>query len=135
MAMTGRTGETNRTLTLDEVGTRFENWRQNRRGKDSIPDELWSAAVEVARKEGLNRTSSRLHVEWNQLKRRMTSAWPVSRAPAPPVFVELTAPGPECRQECMIEMEGRRGKLRIHLQNTTAADLASLSRTLWEAAS
>jgi hypothetical protein len=35
----------------------------------------------------------------------------------------------------MIEMEGRHGKLRIHLQNTTAADLASLSRTLREAAS
>jgi hypothetical protein len=62
------TRRTNRTLTLEEVGTRFENWRQSRQGKASIPDELWSAAVEIARKEGLNRTSTRLHVEWNQLK-------------------------------------------------------------------
>jgi hypothetical protein len=125
----------NRIFTLDEVAARFENWRQNRRGKASIPDELWSAAVKVARKEGLNRTSKRLRVEWNQLKRRMTTAGTVSRPPAHPVFVELTAPRAGSGQECMIEMEGRRGKLRIHLKETTVADLASLSRTLWEKAS
>jgi len=125
----------NRIFTLDEVNARFERWRQNRRGKAAIPDELWSAAVEVAGKEGLNRTSTRLRVEWNQLKRRMAAAGPGSRPPAPPVFVELIAPPAENRQECTIEMEGRRGKLRIHLKETTAADLASLSRTLWEAAS
>ena len=129
------TGRTNRSLTLDEVGARFENWRQNRQGKTSIPDELWSAAVKVARKEGLNRTSTRLRVEWNQLKRRMTITGTGSRPPAPPAFVELIAPRAESRQECMIGMEGRRGKLRIHLNGTTAADLASLSLTLWEAAS
>ena len=125
----------NRTFTLEEVGARFEKWRQNRQGKASIPDELWSAAVAVARKEGLNRTSTRLRVEWNQLKRRMTTAETVSRRPAHPLFVELITPRAESRQECMIEMEGRRGKMRIHLNGTTAADLAMLSRTLWEAAS
>src|SRR5260370_42364516 len=130
MAMTGRA---NRTLTLDEVSARFEDWRQNRQGKASIPDELWSAAVEVARKEGLNRTSTRLHVEWNQLKRRMTTAG--TRPPGHPLFVELIAPRTDVRQEAIIEMEGRRGKLRIHLNGTTAADLASLSRMLWAAAS
>lgn len=125
----------NRTFTLEEVGARFENWRQNRQGKASIPDELWSAAVAVARKEGLNRTSTRLRVEWNQLKRRMATARTVSPLPAHPLFVELITPRAESRQECMIEMEGRRGKMRIHLNGTTAADLAILSRTLWEAAS
>ena len=126
---------TNRRFTLEEVSARFEKWRQNRQGKAAIPDELWSAAVEVARKEGLNRTATRLRVEWNQLKRRMATAGPVSRPPAHPLFVELIAPLTEVRQECMIEMEGRRGKLRIHLNGTAAADLAILSRTLWEAAS
>ena len=125
---------TSRIFTLDEVGARFENWRQNRRGKASIPDELWSAAVEVARKEGLNRTSTRLHVEWNELKRRMATAGTVSRQAAPPTFMELIAPRTESRQECMIELEGGRGKMRIHLKGTTAPDLASLSRALWDAA-
>lgn len=121
-------------ITLDEVGVRFESWRQNRQGKASIPDELWGAAVEVARKEGLNRTATRLRLEWNELKRRMTTAEVVSRRYAPPAFMELIAPRTESRQECMIELEGGRGKMRIHLKGTSAPDLACLSRALWEAA-
>jgi len=34
------------TLTLNEVRIRFENWRQNRCGKQRIPEELWSAAID-----------------------------------------------------------------------------------------
>jgi hypothetical protein len=37
--------------------------------------------------------------------------------------------------ECIIELEGRHGKLRIHWKGATAADLAALSRALWEVAS
>ena len=36
--------------------------------------------------------------------------------------------------ECVIELEGPRGKLLIQWKGTTAPDLASLSRTLWEPA-
>ena len=49
-------------------------------GKGPIPDELWAAAVEVARKEGINRTSRELHVEWDHLKRRMAAAGEVRAA-------------------------------------------------------
>ena len=62
------------TITLEEAKARFEAWRQNRKGKAPIPDELWALAVEVARKEGINRTSTELRVEWNHLKRRMEAA-------------------------------------------------------------
>ena len=127
-------GRNVRGLTIDEVGVRFESWRQERQGKASIPDELWSAAVEVAGKEGLNRTATRLRLEWNELKRRMATAGTVSRQTAPPAFMELIAPLTESRQDCMIELEGGRGKMRIHLKGTTAPDLANLSRALWEAA-
>jgi hypothetical protein len=41
-----------RRSTLEEAKARFEAWRQNRKGKAAIPDELWAAAAEVARKEG-----------------------------------------------------------------------------------
>jgi hypothetical protein len=41
------------TISLDETKARFEEWRQNRKGKASIPEELSAAAVEVARKEGV----------------------------------------------------------------------------------
>jgi hypothetical protein len=59
------------TVSLEEARARFEEWRSNRSGKARIPAELWSAAVEVARKEGINRTARQLHVAWDDLKRRM----------------------------------------------------------------
>jgi hypothetical protein len=43
---------------IDEVRTRFVNWRQTRKGKTRIPDELWSAAVAVARRDGVNQTAA-----------------------------------------------------------------------------
>ena len=50
------------TINLEEAKARFGEWRQNRRGKARIPAELWSAAVAVAQKEGLNWTVRELHV-------------------------------------------------------------------------
>ncbi len=123
------------TISLEEAKARFEEWRQNRKGKAPIPDELWAAAVEVARKEGVNRTSTELRVEWNHLKRRMAAAAEASPKPAPPAFVELVAPRPQPLPECIIELEGRRGKLRIQLKNASASYLATLSRELLESAS
>jgi hypothetical protein len=125
----------NPTVSLEEAKARFENWRQNREGKSAIPDELWAAAVEVAGKEGINRTSTELRVEWNHLKRRMAAASKASTKPAPPSFVELVTPRPQQLPECIIELECRRGKLRIQLKNASASYLATLSRDLLESAS
>ena len=50
-------------LTIDEVRIRFEEWRQNRQGKSPIPHELWAAAAELARKDGINRTAAELHLD------------------------------------------------------------------------
>ncbi len=123
------------TVSLEEAKARFQKWRQNRKGEAAIPDELWSAVAEVARKEGVSRTSTELRVEWNELKRRMAAATGVSRRTGPPAFVELVAPQAESLSECTIEMEGRQGKLRIQLKGASASDMATLSRALWEAAS
>src|SRR5271155_5403380 len=119
-------------ITIEEAKARFEAWRQNRKGKASIPDELWAAAVEVARKEGVSRTSTELRVEWNHLKRRMAAAAGASPKPALSTFVELVPPRTGPLPECIIELEGRRGRLRIQLKNAPASYLATLSRELWE---
>ena len=123
------------TLNLDEVGTRFENWRQSRRGKQRIPDELWSAAIEVARRDGVNATAAALHLDGGKLKRRMLAADSVPSKAVPPTFVELVAPTTVDLCECTIELEGRKGKLRIHWKGATSADVAALSRALWDVAS
>ena len=122
------------TLNLDEVRTRFENWRQNRQGKQPIPDELWTAAIEVARRDGVNPTAAALHLDGGKLKRRMMAADSVPGKAMTPTFVELLAPAVDLR-DCTIELEGRKGKLRIHWKGATAADVATLSRALWDVAS
>jgi len=60
---------------------------------------------------------------------------PVARSSAPPAaFVELMAPQAAGLSECLIELEGPRGRMRIQWKGTTAPDLAGLSRALWEPA-
>src|SRR5665213_2792611 len=117
-------------VSLEEARARFEEWRNHRRGKARIPAELWSAAVEVARKEGINRTARELHVAWDDLKRRMPAPGTVQQGPA---FVELVTPQVQSVPECTLQAEGRRGKLRIQLKGAPVSDLAKLSRVLWAA--
>jgi hypothetical protein len=55
----------------------------------------------------------------------------------PTTFFELAPlPGPSRSgvSECLIELEGPRGKMRIQWKGSSAPDLASLSRVLWESA-
>lgn len=122
-------------LTVDEVRAGFEQWRQNRQGRARIPDELWSAAVELARRDGVNQTAAALHLDGGKLKRRMMAAGSIPEKPTPPGFVELMAPAASGLPEYTIELEGRTGKLRIHCRGTTAGELAQLSRALWGVAS
>ena len=121
-------------LTVDQVRTRFGQWRQNRQGKARIPDQLWLAAMEVARRDRINRTAAELHLDGGKLRRRMVAANTVSERTMPPAFAELFAPQTGAVPEYTVELECRRAKLRIHLKGATASDLTSLSRTLWDAA-
>jgi hypothetical protein len=120
-------------ISLEEARARFEVWRQNRKGKTPIPNELWSVAVEVARREGMNRAATELRVEWNELKRRMAGP-ETAQQPESPTFVELVAPRPQSLPDCNIELECRRGKLRIQLKGASPSYVAMLSRELWETA-
>jgi hypothetical protein len=122
---------------LQELSGRFEDWRRTRRGKLPIPEPLWEAAAELARSHGVCQTAQVLRLEYKTLKQLaggQGGGKPVRRrrAPAPATFMELTPP--TAAAECVIELEGPRGKLRIQWKGTTAPDLAGLSRVLWESA-
>ncbi len=123
-------------LTMEEVQSRFDQWRQTRRGKARIPDELWTAAGELAREQGVNRVSRVLRLEFNHLKRlaeagRQTRSDNVGKAPA---FLELMNPIANSLREYTIELDGPGGTLRIHCKDITAREVADLSRALWSAA-
>ena len=123
--------------TTEELRTRFEQWRQARQGKSKsrIPDELWSAAVDLARRNGVNPTAVALRLDAGKLKKLLIASGPTAKTTAPPAFVELLAPNASSQPEYTMELEGRNGKLRIHCKGTTAADLAELSRAFWNMAS
>ena len=121
---------------MQRVYRRFERWRSSHRGRLPIPAALWAAAAEVAREQGVFRTAKTLHLEHSKLKGMVKSTKPaVRRAPAPPAgFLELVAPQAVGLTECVIELQGPRGKMRIQWKGTAAPDLAGLSRALWEPA-
>ena len=129
-------GKSSRVPSIDDVRSRFEQWRQTRQGKTPIPDELWSAAAAVARRDGVNPTAMALHLDGGKLKRRMATSGRPARKEPPAAFIELLAPS-KVRSgshlpECTLELEGRNGKLRMHCQAASTQELAALSRALWD---
>ena len=112
------------TLTVPagmrRVCRRFERWRSAHTGRLPIPEELWASAAEVAKAHGVFRTAKILHLEYGKLKRLAESTGPDPRTTAPPAFVELMAPQAAGLSECLIELEGPRGRMRIHWKGATA---------------
>ena len=117
--------------TVGEVGTRLAEWRQSRQKGRAIPDELWSAAIEVARRDGVTRTATALHLDGGKLKRLMMAADAVEKKTTAPSFMELIAPEAATVAQCAVELEGRHARIRIELK-ASAADVVSFSRTLAE---
>jgi hypothetical protein len=91
-----------------------------------LPDALWRAAAEAAREHGVFRTGQVLHLEYGKLKRRMNS--PRGKTGSPIRLVELGPVSTLGGNECVIELEGARGKLRFRLQGSRAEDIAGLTR-------
>ena len=116
---------------VEEVRARLEEWRRSRRKGAAIPNELWSAAIEVARRDGVTRTATALHLDGGKLKRLMMAADGVAKKTTAASFMELIAPEAVAVAQCAIEVEGRRAKIRIELKASAAA-VVSFSRTLAE---
>jgi hypothetical protein len=132
---------------MQRVLRRFERWRSAHTGRLPIPKRLWTAAVDLAGKHGVFHTAKSLRLEYGKLKRLLESTGAVkrsgarkvvvksrrARSEAPPTFVELLAsPTAAAGSEGVIELEGRRGKMRIQWKGTTAPDLGGLGRAFWE---
>jgi len=115
---------------MRRVYRRFERWRSAHTGRLPIPESLWASAAEVAGEHGVFHTAKVLRLEYGKLKRMVQSARPIAKTAAPE-FVELVAPHTGGLSECLIELEGPQGKMRIQWKGTTAPDLAGLSRALW----
>ena len=139
---------------------RFERWRSSHTGRLPIPEPLWAVAAELARRHGVCRIAKALHLEYGKLKELAGVVGPATKKPADktlaavprtqagghnrtaalsrtrsrpqPAFVELIAPSRGSSLECRVELEGRRGKMRIEFKGIATAELVALSRALWD---
>lgn len=129
---TQSTTEADVPAAMRKVYRRLQRWRSERKGRERIPEALWAAAGELARAHGVNQVSRALHLEFKHLKRVAESVAQNDVKQGKPSFVELIAPHTSAGRECILELEGPRGKLRIELKDTATAEVADISRSLWE---
>jgi len=117
---------------MREVHQRLQRWRSERKGRERIPEALWAAAGELAREHGVNQVSRALHLEFKHLKRVTEARVPNDRKQVKSAFIELIAPPTSTGRECVLELEGPHGKLRIELKDLATAEVAVIGRALWE---
>lgn len=135
---------------LQQLGGRLKEWRDSQTPRRRLPEELWEAAVVVARQEGIYQTARALRLDYANLKRRIETtggkeaiapptfqqdrrsvkrrrklAASVKRGTEPATFVELVAGA--IGGDCLIEVEGGGGRMRIQMK-LTAPEVMSLVR-------
>jgi hypothetical protein len=118
---------------LEGVRVRLEGWRQQHKPPTPIPEELWSEAVDLARRHGLAQTAKTLRLDYAALKRRLRDGGhqirPVSVAPAPAEFIELLSPVSTGIGECALEVESTQGaRMRVVMKNLAPQGLACILR-------
>jgi len=98
-------------LTLEEVAKLFENWRQNKARRKSIPPTLWQAAVSLSSKYSLDHISRSLGLSYPELKNRVSDL-PNAQLPeydSHPNFIELDLSQSYPVTSCVLEKEDKHG--------------------------
>ena len=129
----GETVQSDLAAALGRAQRKIEQWRQRRRPRARIPEELWRQAAQLACAYGIHRTAKALRLDYYSLKKRVAAA--AGSGERGPQFVEIPAGGPlglpggmpAARPECLIEVEDPSGaKMRIRLQGGDFPDVAAL---------
>jgi hypothetical protein len=116
---------------MEQARQQLEAWRSTHRPRCHIPDSLWKRAAELASQHGLYLTSRTLRVDYMRLKKLVQPVSPERKNAEVPGFVELMAPATARIAECVVELEGAGGRMRIQMKGITAAELVGLSRMVW----
>lgn len=116
---------------MEDSRRRLEQWRSTHRRRARLPEPLWAEAVALARTRGLFPTARALRLDYGSLKKRLQRS--TATGPGAPVaFVELIGPAATNLAECVVELEGVRGRrMRIQFQAGAPPDLIALGRILW----
>ncbi len=118
---------------LDNLRQRFKDWRQSGRKGRKIPDEMWRKAAGLASEHGVNRVARSLGLDYNGLKQRMNERLCKAKLLSnvrDPNFIELSVDTAVRIPECVMEFQGRQGKLTIRLTEPGATDVVLLAKAL-----
>jgi glycerol-3-phosphate responsive antiterminator len=128
----GDSAHSDLSAAISRTQRKIEQWRERRRPRARIPEELWRQAAELACGYGINRTARTLRLDYYSLKKRLPAAAEFSQRS--PEFVEILPGGmPAGRSECLIEVEDPGGaKMRIRVQGGDLPDVAALTRAFRE---
>jgi hypothetical protein len=112
---------------LLELSQRLDQWRKDQPPRTRLPESIWAAAADMARRHGPHRTSKVLRLDYTRLKRRIAGASQPIPETAPAAFVELLGPVAGGPVECVVEWESARGRMRVAMKGVTP-DWAGLLR-------
>jgi hypothetical protein len=119
---------------LEHLRRRFEEFRSTRVGRSPLPEALWAAAAELAKRYGVNPTARALRLEYAGLQRHMQAQGQPKpkrkHVVAEPLnFLEFVAPGAKPVTNCVVEVESTQGaKLRLEFKAVATTELVSLIR-------
>lgn len=128
-----------RTVFAGQLGAlreRVEQWRQQRGSRgERIPEELWNAAVEAARVEGVHATCRALRFNAYSLQARMPPEPSEGRSETSETgaFVELSMGQLGCGGgKTVVDLVGPRGgRMRIDVTGTSPVDIVALAQAFW----
>ena len=109
---------------LRQLSQRVEEWRSANPPRTRLPEPIWEAAVEMAQRLGLHRTTKALRLDYTRLKKRLPASAPPA-GPAPPAFLEMLASPAIPPAECVVELESAGGRMRVSMKGV-ALDWSSL---------
>ncbi|MBV9081847.1 MAG: hypothetical protein JOZ62_04165 [Acidobacteriaceae bacterium] len=81
-----------------------------------MPDGLWAAADELAKRYGVNPTARALRLEYKGLRKRVENQdrpKAKRKKPEAPNFLEFIAPGAKAVTNCTVEVESAQGS-KLH---------------------
>jgi hypothetical protein len=131
------------TEQLKALCRRVEHWRAHREGRSRVPEDLWDAAVEVARVEGVHATSKALRFNYYGIKDRLVLADSTALTRRKPdrdtTFVEVQMPSvpslvprESADDRTVVELVGTGGaRMRIDIAGASGVDVVALAHAFW----
>jgi hypothetical protein len=125
--------DANLAVGLTRVEPALVAWRQRRRHREAIPEELWRLIVPLAQAHGVSPVAQALGLNYTTLKERTLlgqTAAPATNRPGG--FLEVPVVGWPAAAACSLELEDGQGtKLTLRLAGSEPSAVLTLAQELW----